>query len=255
MNLESLPKFYAPKSPNLGGTAPATRSDALTITDVMTAQGFVQSKTPLGFALFLAKAGIQVPEPAIELLAAIASELAPACRAVNVLPDHQRVAVCDVLATMAYQDYSRSAASVRPCDCCAGDGFITAEVFTMRSVLVGGTELERKERREQVRIVCRECGGKRVISNACRCGGRGVVQDLEATEAQGVPVSKTCSKCSGRGYARLKFSAVIAGLHECWPQLKKTTAYDEIGPFFEMLVTRCFEAETLAERALIEVTR
>ena len=57
MNLESLPKFYSPKSPKLNDETPATSSDALTITDVMAAQGMVQSKAPLGFALFLAKVG------------------------------------------------------------------------------------------------------------------------------------------------------------------------------------------------------
>src|SRR5690606_18159624 len=30
----------------------------------------------------------------------------------------------------AYQDYARSAASVRRCDCCDGSGFTEAEVFT-----------------------------------------------------------------------------------------------------------------------------
>ena len=53
MNLEALPKYYSPKSPKLSDDAPATGSGGLTITDVMAAQGMVQSKAPLGFALFL----------------------------------------------------------------------------------------------------------------------------------------------------------------------------------------------------------
>ncbi|MBB6910411.1 antitermination protein, partial [Escherichia coli] len=52
MNLEALPKYYSPKSPKLSDAAPATGSGGLTITDVMAAQGMVQSKAPLGFALF-----------------------------------------------------------------------------------------------------------------------------------------------------------------------------------------------------------
>ncbi|EEU4183627.1 antitermination protein, partial [Escherichia coli] len=52
MNLEALPKYYSPKSPKLSDDAPATGSGGLTITDVMAAQGMVQSKAPLGFALF-----------------------------------------------------------------------------------------------------------------------------------------------------------------------------------------------------------
>lgn len=55
MNLEALPKYYSPKSPKLSDDAPATGSGGLTITDVMAAQGMVQSKAPLGFALFTAK--------------------------------------------------------------------------------------------------------------------------------------------------------------------------------------------------------
>ncbi|MBB8733382.1 antitermination protein, partial [Escherichia coli] len=52
MNLEALPKYYSPKSPKLSDDASATGSGGLTITDVMAAQGMVQSKAPLGFALF-----------------------------------------------------------------------------------------------------------------------------------------------------------------------------------------------------------
>lgn len=61
MNLESLPKFYSPKSPKLNDQTPSTSSETLTITDVMAAQGMVQSMAPLGFNLFLAKMGIQAP--------------------------------------------------------------------------------------------------------------------------------------------------------------------------------------------------
>ncbi|EKK7717320.1 antitermination protein, partial [Cronobacter dublinensis] len=39
MNLEALPKFYSPKSPKLNDETPATGSAALTISDVMAAQG------------------------------------------------------------------------------------------------------------------------------------------------------------------------------------------------------------------------
>lgn len=66
MNLEALPKYYSPKSPKLSDDAPATGTGCLTITDVMAAQGMVQSKAPLGLALFLAKVGVQDPQFAIE---------------------------------------------------------------------------------------------------------------------------------------------------------------------------------------------
>lgn len=60
MNLEALPKYYSPKSPKLSDAAPATGSGGLTITDVMAAQGMVQSKAPLGFALFWQKLAFRI---------------------------------------------------------------------------------------------------------------------------------------------------------------------------------------------------
>lgn len=251
MKLEALPKFYAPKTPNLSATAPATGGERMTITDVMAAQGFVQSKAPLGFALFLAKAGIQTPDPAIAQLADIADMFTPQCDVIHFLASDLRASVLRVLATMAYQDYSRSAASVRPCECCNGEGFIDAEVFTMRTITHGHNELEREESREQVRILCRECKGRKVISNACRCHGKG--RTLDTTGA--VPVWRECVRCQGRGYSRLMFSAVLVALRQVWPELKKTTAYNEVQPFFEMLVTHCHREEAAAERQLQEVTR
>ena len=60
MNLESLPKYYYPKSPKLNDDVPATGGGALSISDVMAAQGMVQAEAPLGFNLFLAKMGIRI---------------------------------------------------------------------------------------------------------------------------------------------------------------------------------------------------
>ncbi|MLP06318.1 antitermination protein [Salmonella enterica subsp. enterica] len=246
MKLEALPKFYAPKTPNLSATAPATGGERMTITDVMTAQGFVQSKAPLGFALFLAKAGIQVPDPAIDMLAEVAQIYAPQCSIIVALPGDVRAAVLRVLSVMAYQDYARSAASVRPCECCNGAGFIDTEVFTMKTAGASHRHV-----REVVRALCTECKGKRVISNACRCHGKG--KTLDTTGA--VPVWRECVRCQGRGYSRLKFSAVLVALQRVWPELKKTTAYNEVQPFFEILVTHCHREEAVAERELQEVTR
>ncbi|EOV0796611.1 antitermination protein [Yersinia enterocolitica] len=38
--------------------------------------------------------------------------------------------------------------------------------------------------------------------------------DKEKSEQQGIPVYKTCGKCSGRGYSRLKFSDVYEAIRE-----------------------------------------
>uniref|UniRef100_UPI0020CD09D6 antitermination protein n=1 Tax=Salmonella enterica TaxID=28901 RepID=UPI0020CD09D6 len=37
----------------------------------------------------------------------------------------------------------------------------------------------------------------------CRCGGKGEVLDRIATKERGVPVFKTCERCSGEGYSRV----------------------------------------------------
>ncbi|WP_352435434.1 antitermination protein [Citrobacter sedlakii] len=95
---------------------------------------------------------------------------------------------------------------------------------------------------------------KGVISNACRCHGKGKVLDYKKTEEQGVPVMKVCDRCTGRGYARLKFSNVLEGVRTVW-DVKKTTAYEHLQPLFELLVEECHRQEGYAENALKSVTQ
>lgn len=113
---------------------------------------------------------------------------------------------------------------------------------------------EWKSVRETARVLCSACNGKGVISNACRCHGKGKVLDKKETEMQGVPVMKVCERCTGRGYARLKFSNVLEGVRTEW-DVKKTTAYDHIQPLFELLVEECHRQEGYADSALKSVTQ
>ncbi|MBK1744859.1 MAG: antitermination protein, partial [Escherichia coli] len=106
MNLEALPKYYSPKSPKLSDDAPATGSGGLTITDVMAAQGMVQSKAPLGFALFLAKVGVQDTQFAIEGLLNYAMALDNPT--LNKLSEETRLQIIPYLVNFAFADYSRS---------------------------------------------------------------------------------------------------------------------------------------------------
>lgn len=94
-----------------------------------------------------------------------------------------------------------------------------------------------------------------VISNACRCHGKGKVLDKEQTERQGVPVMKDCPRCQTRGYARLKFSTVLDAMKIVAPGIGKTTAYEHIKPFFELLVSECHKQESKTETMLNKVTR
>ncbi|WP_058911891.1 antitermination protein [Entomohabitans teleogrylli] len=271
MNIESLPKYYSPKSPKLNDSTPATGGDVLTTTDVMAAQGMVQAEAPLGFNLFLSKVGVQSPDKAVSGLVDEAMKISSQCRHIEDLEEEKKCVVIGIIARYAYADYSRSAASVRECDCCNGEGFIDAEVFTnkvqfpdgkppawakcTKGVLPSYWE-EWRSVREKARVLCPACKGKKILSNACRCHGRGrVVDEAMTREMRGVPVFKECDKCSGRGYSRLTFSTVKEALNAVWPELKRKIAYESVRPFYERIVSVCFEAESSAGSALRKVTR
>ncbi|HDV9098336.1 TPA: antitermination protein, partial [Enterobacter kobei] len=130
MNLESIAKYFAPKSPMFSDSPRATASDSLTGTDVMAALGLAGHKCGFGFDLYLSKIGISSPDIALERLYEQARKLSGKFRALSELDESARSGVLKVLCAFAYQDYSRSAASTRKCDCCDGGGFTEAQVFT-----------------------------------------------------------------------------------------------------------------------------
>ncbi|MGM7813201.1 antitermination protein Q, partial [Yersinia enterocolitica] len=112
-----------------------------------------------------------------------------------------------------------------------------------------------RDLREKIKLLCKPCGGKGVVSNSCRCNGKGTVVDKEKSEQQGIPVYKTCSKCSGRGYSRLKFSDVYEAIREHLPELASSTCYESFKPLYELLVTKCLMEEGEADSMLAKVTR
>ncbi|HHT5016104.1 TPA: antitermination protein [Citrobacter koseri] len=269
MNLESIAKYFAPKSPMFSDSPRATASDSLTGTDVMAALGLVGHKCGFGFDLYLAKIGISSPDRAMESLYESAVELSRRYKSVSELTDDIRRRVLEIMCAFAFQDYSRSAASVRRCDCCDGTGFTEAEVFTNKvtfpwgkapswakmSRAVGPGDWEKwNSVREVVKVKCKSCNGKGVISNSCRCHGKGKVLDKKESDLQGVPVMKCCDRCGGRGYARLKFSVVLEGIRTV-TDIKKTSAYEQLQPLFEALVSECHKQESFADSVLSKVTR
>ena len=268
MNLESIAKYFAPKSPMFSDSSRATATDNLTGTDVITALGLVNAKCGFGFDLYLAKIGISSPDRAMEALYGASLVLCRRFKSVTELDEKVRQRVLEIMCAFAYQDYARSAASVRRCDCCDGSGFTEVEVFTNKIQYPDGKPPkwakvtkgvypsyweEWKSVRESARVLCKACNGKGVISNACRCHGKGRVLDKKKTEEQGVPVMKVCDRCTGRGYARLKFSNVLEGVRTVW-DVKKTTAYGQLQPLFELLVEECHRQEGYADSALKSVT-
>lgn len=252
MNLESLPKYYSPKSPKLNDEAPATGGDALSITDVMAAQGMVQAEAPLGFKLFLAKMGIQDPQPAIEGLMNYA--LALRNPAMKKLSDEARAEMALCLAQFAYSDYARSAASSCECDHCNGKGVIRI----MREVVKhpGVKGIEATVRREEVEELCKHCAGKGKISTACRdCSGRGTAIDKKRSLLHGVPVQKICDRCNGKGFSRLPTTLARARVARLVPDMTDYQWYSGYADVINKLVTKCWQEESYAEQKLSKVTR
>ena len=157
-----------------------------------------------------------------------------------------------VLATFAFADYSRSAASTRTCDCCHGNKFVEAEVMTMKHI--GQPHLS--EKREMVKVLCHKCKGKGALTNACQCNGKGTVLDKEKTILQrGVPAYKTCTRCNGRGYARLLPDSVRKYICVTVMDIPETTWRRSYKDFFESLVGECIKQEEYANQMLNKVTR
>ncbi|MBD1229108.1 antitermination protein [Xenorhabdus griffiniae] len=273
MNLESLPKYFSPKTVHISDSPAATATDSFSITDVMASLGLASAQARLGIELFLAKQGINKPDEAVESLYQYALTQVHKHPAIAKLDADIRVSVLQILANYAFQDYARSAASKKPCpDPNCENGFIEAEVFTTKSSthwvakkiiqasrdmglkIIPSSYEKFREVREVVKVACPTCKGKSEVSHSCRCNGRGEVLDAKQTKLIGIPTYKTCPKCAGRGYSRLKFTDV-------WDAVKpltgvsKTTCYDKYQPLFEHLVTECFKEEARADSMLQKITK
>ncbi|EPD2760779.1 antitermination protein [Escherichia coli] len=254
MNLENTVKYHFAKSTMISDAPRATASDSLTGTDIMAAIGMTQSRADLGFSAFLGKMDISDydRERAIDLLTKYAIEHCDKVAALRKLESDVKPKVMQVLATFAFADYSRSAASTRTCDCCNGNKFVEAEVMTMK--YIGQPHLS--EKREMVKVLCHKCKGKGALTNACQCNGKGTVLDKEKTILQrGVPAYKTCTRCNGRGYARLLPDSVRKYICVTVIDIPETTWRRSYKDFFESLVGECIKQEEYANQMLNKVTR
>ncbi|EII8433227.1 antitermination protein [Escherichia coli] len=254
MNLENTVKYHFAKSTMISDAPRATASDSLTGTDIMAAIGMTQSRAALGFSAFLGKMDISDydRERAIDLLTKYAIEHCDKVAALRKLESDVKPKVMQVLATFAFADYFRSAASTRTCDCCHGNKFVEAEVMTMKHI--GQPHLS--EKREMVKVLCHKCKGKGALTNACQCNGKGTVLDKEKTILQrGVPAYKTCTRCNGRGYARLLPDSVRKYICVTVMDIPETTWRRSYKDFFESLVGECIKQEEYANQMLNKVTR
>lgn len=254
MSLEATVKYHFPKTASFAGMPPATASDALSGTDYMAAMGMTQSRAPLGYAAFMGKVGVSDNDArrAVSLLTEYALSTCDKVAALRKLDPDVKSAVMQTLATFAYMDYCRSAASVKPCECCQAKGFTEADVFTVKSPLSGGTARSVKE---IVRVLCKTCSGKGVIASSCRdCSGRGRAVDRKLTEEQGVPVVSDCKRCMGRGYERIPAVEAFRSVCAVTDSISLAT-WDRSGKlFYDQLIGKLETEESWANATLNKVT-
>ena len=271
MNLENTVKFHFAKSTMISDSPRATGSDSLTGTDIMAAMGMTQERAAMGYSAFLGKIGISHNdrERAIALLAEYALTKCDKVAALRKLASEVKPLVMRQLATFAFEDYSRSAASVKQCDCCAGQGFIEADVFTMKShytmrlpqwakdLKQSPSDFEVKRQvREVARVLCPTCKGKKVVSCACNdCQGRGKAVSKTLTERLGVPVLADCKRCSGRGYERIPSTEAYAAVCQITDAITLDTWKKSVKPFYDQLITKFDIEEAWAEQQLKHITR
>ena len=271
MNLENTVKYHFAKSTLISDSPRATASDSLTCTDIMAAMGMTQERAAMGYSAFLGKMGISNNdrERAIGLLAEYAMTKCDKVAALRKLDSGVKPKVMHQLATFAFEDYSRSAASVKQCDCCSGQGFIEADVFTMKShysmrIPQWAKELGqspsdfevKRQVREVVRVLCSNCKGKKVVSCACNdCRGRGKAVDQKETKKQGVPVMTDCKRCGGRGYERIPSTEAHAAVCQITDVISLDTWKKSVKPFYDQLITKFDIEEAWTENQLKQITR
>ncbi len=277
MNLENTLKYHFAKSTMISDSPRATASDSLTGTDIMAAIGMTQERAAMGYSAFLGKMGISNNdrERAIELLAQYALTKCDRVAALRKLNARVKPLVMHQLATFAFEDYSRSAASVKQCNGCHGKGFIDAEVFSMKchtpakdkklvrlSLNMGVENIRpseyevRRHVREIARVLCPQCKGKKVVSCACRdCHGRGKAINQALTEHQGIPVLADCKRCSGRGYERIPSTEAYAAVCQITDAISLDSWKKSVKPFYAHLITKFDIEEAWADAQFKQITK
>lgn len=272
MGLEATVKYHFAKTASFAGMPPATASDALSGTDYMAAMGMTQSRAPLGYSAFMGKVGVSDNDArrAVSLLTEYALSTCDKVAALRKLDTDIKPVVMQTLATYAYMDYCRSAASVKPCECCEAKGFIEAEVFTTKSRFGtqrpdNVTEIKRLDEslqqnvsyqvRDIERVLCKSCKGKGVVTSSCRdCSGRGRAVDRKLTEEQGVPVMGDCKRCCGRGYERIPSTDVHRTVEGMTDAISLDTWKKSVKPFYDGLIGKIEIEESWANASLNKVT-
>ncbi|HDU3682802.1 TPA: antitermination protein [Klebsiella aerogenes] len=258
MKLEASLKHFSPQGMNISDDVKGTSPDRLTGTDVMAAIGTTSSRARFGLAAFFGKAGISKTDEqlAVQALAQHALDTAP--KNVRKAAGAELGRCCLVLAQFAFADYSRSAATSVTCHKCSGTGFTSSNEDVVKHPGIFGADgaalVDPKIKNELVKRVCGTCGGKKVILARCRCGGKGEVLDRRATKERGVPVFKTCERCSGNGFSVVCSATVHRAVLKHLPDLHQSSWSRNWKPFYEMLVDTLRRGERQAAIAFEKAT-
>ncbi|MEJ8326051.1 antitermination protein [Kosakonia sacchari] len=70
----------------------------------------------------------------------------------------------------------------------------------------------------------------------------------------GGPTYKECKRCEGRGYSRPKSSVAYRGIFTELPSLPDRTWRYSWKPFYESLVSKCFQEESFSDTQIKRVT-
>lgn len=259
MKLESALKQFHPKSPTFSDSSNSTAPDRLKGMDSAAAMGMASQRAAFGMHAFFGKNDVSVEDKfrTVEALTQYALRTVPKLVAKAA---GNRVAQCmKILATMAFEDYARSAGSVCQCQDCGGKGLIyrRKEVVKHPGItnIEGTVIVAPVVRNELVNELCTTCNGKGQLTHRCRCKGRGKVYDEEQSELQGAPVFKDCPKCSGRGYKRVPSSVAYQAIKHLVPELTQPTWSRNWKPFYESLAGKCYTEESAAEAFFGKITR
>ncbi|EHB3482524.1 antitermination protein [Salmonella enterica subsp. enterica serovar Newport] len=250
MKLESALRHFSPHGMHISDSVKGTSPDRLTGTDVMAAIGTTSSRARFGLAAFFGKAGISKTDEqqAVQALARHAMDTAP--KNVRKAAGGEFGWCMLVLAQFAFAEYSRSAATSVTCHTCKGSGLTSQYEDVIKHPGVFNSDgmeiVPPKIKHELVRRACVTCNGKGELLARCRCGGKGEVLDRIATKERGVPVFKTCERCSGEGYSRVSSATVHRAILKRLPDLHQSSWSRNWKPFYEMLVDVLYKGERQA---------
>ncbi|EJP9668087.1 antitermination protein [Salmonella enterica] len=258
MKLESALKHFSPQGMHISDDVKDTSPDRITGTDVMVAIGATCSRARFGLAVFFGKAGISKTDEqlAVQALARHAMDTAP--KNVRKAAGGEFGWCMLVLAHFAFAEYSRSAATSVTCHTCKGSGLTSQYEDVIKHPGVFNSDgmeiVPPKIKRELVRRTCVACNGKGDLLARCRCGGKGEVLDRIETKERGVPMFKTCERCSGNGFSPVPSTAAYKAILRRVPGLHVRTWTRNWKPFLEALVDICHREERKADAAFQNAT-